>query len=201
MKIFKYILIGIVVIFIGFIIYYFLTRNKYSKVTDVVNPVKEPTEPVPYDAPPLPPPSNPQQSTPEPKASGWIKEYFPLSVRMYGDKTRLVQRALGIDDYGKFGNNTKNSVISAGYTVPLSEADFNKITATKSASSVPKTGDTLESNKDGVQLYDEGLHPTVTKNQNDFIGYAIDVNTNTNLIKFHYSSGYGYVYINDVQTA
>lgn len=71
-----------------------------------------------------------KSNTPVPDGSPtpkWIPEVFKLDVGMYGKKIKALQKKLGIADDGKFGNQTKASVIAAGKTVPLSEPDYNAI--------------------------------------------------------------------------
>lgn len=69
----------------------------------------------------------------------WVKESFPLNVGMFGPKIKALQKALGFQDTNKnepnfqdgyFGDKeTKPAVINAGYSVPISEPDYNKIIA------------------------------------------------------------------------
>lgn len=83
--------------------------------------VKKPTTPAPSTAP-----------------RGWIPESFPLNVGMYGIKIKLLQQKLGIKDDGEFGDvQTKPAIIKAGYSVPLSEADYNKIVPPASQPQTP----------------------------------------------------------------
>lgn len=94
------------VIVIAVILYYIFRET----------PVKDPNEETPV--PPVPPGSG----TPK-----WVPESFPLNVGMFGSKTKKLQTALGISADGKFGTQTKASVIAKGKSVPLSQADYNII--------------------------------------------------------------------------
>jgi len=74
------------------------------------------------------------------KASGEIKnttpseaiqvlsESFPLAIGMKGDKIKALQVKLGVTPTtGYFGNKTNAAIQSKGYSVPLSEGNYNKI--------------------------------------------------------------------------
>lgn len=84
---------------------------------------------------PVPPDS------PTPK---WVKESFPLNVGMFGPKIKALQKALGFQDTNKnapnyqdgyFGTKeTKPAVIALGYSVPLSQSDYNTIISTNGGS-------------------------------------------------------------------
>ena len=52
---------------------------------------------------------------------------FPYSKFCKNDNIRKVQECLGISADGKLGPKTEKAINDAGYSVPLSEGDFNKI--------------------------------------------------------------------------
>lgn len=69
-------------------------------------------------------------NTPVPPGSPttkWISESFPLNVGMYGTKIKALQTALSIPADGKFGQQTNAAIKAKGYSIPLSESDYNMI--------------------------------------------------------------------------
>lgn len=116
---FIFVLIAVVILIL--IIYYFFFKqvacDPYNNGYDINGKVSErckvgkPTGAVPTGSP----------------SSNWNEETFPLNVGMYGSKIKALQSALSITSDGKFGNQTKAAIIAKGYSVPLSEADYNKI--------------------------------------------------------------------------
>lgn len=92
---------------------------KGNKTNKCIVAVPNKTEPTPQGAP----------------ASTWVAEVFPLNIGMYGIKTKVLQQVLGITSDGRFGNETKGAVIAKGFSVPLTEVDYNKILATKPSTS------------------------------------------------------------------
>ena len=87
-----------------------------------------------------------------------VSESFPLSVGMTGEKIKALQVKLGVSPTtGYFGNKTNAAVQAKGYTIPLSEANYNKImgvtvTTTTGAAPLtkPKEGDSVYILKDVV---------------------------------------------------
>lgn len=114
-----------------------------------------------------------KNNTPVPPGSPttqWIPEKFPLDLGMYGTKIRALQIALGFtgnDVDGKFGNiKTKPAVIALGYSVPLSESDYNKIIAGKDTSN--PIGQTAYASHNGVAVYkisDSSIYKTAAKDE------------------------------------
>lgn len=95
-------------------------------------------------------------------------ESFPLKKGMRGSNVATLQRSLR--DYfgavnvvpdGAFGDKTLAGVVNAGYTVPLSEADFRRIlegvkkvnSTNISSSGGIKTGDTVYAKINGIAAY------------------------------------------------
>lgn len=88
-----------------------------------------------------------KNNTPVPPGSPttkWVPEQFPLNLGMFGPKIKALQQALEfaeVDQDGKFGNiKTKPAVIAKGYSVPLSEADYNKIIGASTGTSPGPVG-------------------------------------------------------------
>lgn len=109
--------------------------------------VKDPNDETPI--PPVPPGS----ATPK-----WVAESFPLNVGMFGTKTKKLQTALGIPADGKFGTQTKTSVIAKGKTVPLSQSDYDLIVtppATGGGSNFQQLKTTLAG---GAQNFSGGIY-------------------------------------------
>lgn len=86
----------------------------------------------------------------EPVPSGsptttWIPETIPYNVGMFGPKIKALQKAVGIPDDGKFGNQTKATIMAKGYVVPLSDSDYNKIVKPSSSTNqAPCPGKTID---------------------------------------------------------
>lgn len=57
----------------------------------------------------------------------WVPEVAPYNVGMFGSKIKALQTALGISADGKFGQQTKGAITAKGYSVPLSQGDYNTI--------------------------------------------------------------------------
>lgn len=95
--------------------------------------VNKPTEAVPSGSP----------------TSTWITEAFPLNMGMYGSRIKLLQQKVGIGADGKFGKQTTTALIAKGYTVPLSEADYNTIIGTSTSSTGTSTSSTGADNNQG----------------------------------------------------
>lgn len=91
--------------------------------------------------------------------SKWVAEHFDLTLGMVGPKIKALQSKLGIATDGKFGLQTKAAVIAAGYTVPLSQPNYNKIVGIVTPPSPPlqtkgiyaKYNNTIVRNKDFSQ--------------------------------------------------
>lgn len=113
-----------------------------------------------------------ESNTPVPpgsSSSSWIKEFFPLNVGMWGEQIKALQTALGITADGKFGNQTKAAVISKGYAVPLSLADYNKIVIASGGAPGTSPGSPIgkearaKSDITGVFINDSASNPTFLK--------------------------------------
>lgn len=116
-------------------------------------PVEKPKEPTPPGSP-----------TPD-----WIPEVFPLNTGMFGPKIKALQTALAISADGKFGNQTKAAVIAAGYAVPLSQPDYDKILKAKDTTN--PIGKTAYSKYAGTKVYkisDKSVYKTA--GQDEYIG-------------------------------
>lgn len=150
-----------------------------------------------------------KDNKPTPSAPTLPEGTLPLNVKDKNKKVQAMQNALiklgcpisaGATAY--FGSQTQTALKCAGYNdSKIEQADYDSILAGKKKITVVKAGDSLEANKNGVQLYDSGILKTITKNVGQFIGTAISVNPSTNLVKFKTGSVFGYVYLNDVQVA
>lgn len=119
-KYWKYILIGLAILVFALLSIAAFGMGQHGKITDFINPVKPPKDP-------LPPPVVPAGSSAHTTTTNWIKERFPLDYGMYGEKIRLMQRALGIKDDGYFGNDTWAAVGGQGILVPVQESEYNEI--------------------------------------------------------------------------
>lgn len=124
---------------------YAMTRTKIPKEEDVKVP-----EPAPGSSAPA------------------INESFPMKKGMRGPKVATLQKALrdkfgsvNVMADGAFGEKTLAGVVNAGYTVPLTEQDYNrilegvkKVSATNIGSSGGiKTGDTVYAKANGIAAY------------------------------------------------
>lgn len=87
--------------------------------------------------------------SPTPK---WVPEYFPLNLGMYGTKIKALQAALGITQDGKFGPQTNAAILAKGYSVPLSQNDYNAIINSKGGSAAQNIPGAY-ANFDGVAVY------------------------------------------------
>lgn len=78
-------------------------------------------------------------------SSSSLGDSFPLVKGSRGNNVKTLQRALGITLVdGILGNNTETHIHIAGYNLPLSESDFNKIVAGSTAqSAIIKSGDAV----------------------------------------------------------
>jgi len=162
----------VVIIILALALWYFMS----SRVSD---PNKNNT--------PVPP------GSPTPK---WIPEAFPLNVGMYGSKIKALQKALGISQDGRFGQQTSGAIILKGKTVPLSETDYNAIVnpaATGGGSNFQELKNTLK----GSQNFSGGIIYAVPgQNTNYAFNFYTNgrffVNTlgkNDNLLKGTYYNG------------
>lgn len=104
------IIIAVIIIVIALIVYKFRC-DIFSGLSSCVQDPNKTNTPVPAGSP----------------SPTWVSETFPLNIGMYGAKIKALQTALNITADGKFGPQTKGAVIAKGYTVPLSESDYNKI--------------------------------------------------------------------------
>lgn len=149
-KYLKWIFLGVAAIIILAIILYFVFRN----------PVEDPNK----TNTPVPP------NSPTPK---WVKESFPLNVGMYGPKIKAMQAVLGnITVDGKLGPQTKGAIESAGYSLPLSEPDYNKIFGGT------VIGKTAYASSDGVSVYDVNFKIYKTAAKDEWIGKISGTNGN-----------------------
>lgn len=140
-------------------------------------------------------PASPPPVTPQPSSHVSDNESFPLEGGMRGPKVRALQMALinkfsiGIKGApGPLGNNTKNAIEHAGYSLPISREDYDNILAGKkkgTTSSAPKTGpptfnpgDSIYAKNDGTPIYS---YPESSAK------YII-VDSNTNPYKFNKST-------------
>lgn len=136
--------LGVFVIAVVGTILYFVFKDDGEKV-------KKPTDPVPPDAP----------------KSDWVEESFPLDLGMYGSNIRKVQVALGFPAGtcgncadGRLGDYTKNEIVSAGYTFPLSQVDYNALVK-------ESVGENAYASKDGVKVYNKNgsVYKTAKKDE------------------------------------
>lgn len=113
---------GIILIVVGALIvisgllYFF--RCRLFKLASCVQDPNDSNTPVPSGSP----------------TTTWIPEKPPYNVGMFGSKIKALQTALGITADGKFGNQTKAAIIAKGYSVPLSQPDYNTIVNTSGGS-------------------------------------------------------------------
>lgn len=107
-------------------------------------------------------------ATPAPPSGGGSNESFPLKKGMRGDKTKALQQALrdkfgavNVVPDGAFGDKTLQGVVNAGYTVPVDQANYNRILeGVKKVTSVTlgggkgiKTGDNVYAKVNGIAAY------------------------------------------------
>jgi len=124
---------------------YAMTRTKIPKEEDVKVPEPDPGSGAPAN-----------------------NESFPMKKGMRGSKVATLQKALrdkfgavNVVADGSFGEKTLQGVVNAGYTVPLTEQDYNrilegvkKVNATNIGSSGGiKTGDTVYAKANGIAAY------------------------------------------------
>ncbi len=97
----------------------------------------------------------PYHESPSPTPGGGSTgDNFPLGVGSRGPNVKALQSALKITADGAFGNQTKAAVISAGYSVPVSKIDFDKIVSGKIAQPNNTPGTPLQGEvfiKSGIQ--------------------------------------------------
>lgn len=111
-----------------------------------------------------------KSNTPVPPGSPtpkWMPEVFPLNIGMFGTKIKTLQNALGITADGKFGPQTNSAITSIGYSVPLSQADYNSIIASNGGSAAQNIPGAY-ANFDGVSVYyisDSSLYKKFNKGQ------------------------------------
>lgn len=115
--------------------------------------VPKPNEPVPSGTP----------------GGNWKPEVPPYNIGMYGSKIKALQKVLKIIEDGKFGNQTKSAIIAKGYTVPLSEADYNKIVGT-----IATTTTTTTTTGGGKTIDDYKGQSVVAKYDNTPVRYIYD---------------------------
>lgn len=99
-------------------------------------------------------------NTPVPLGSAspkWVEEKFDLDLGMYGPMIAKLQKALGISDDGKFGNQTKTTLVGKGYTVPLKKADYDKIINPPSASGGNNFNDLKKKLEGGYTNFSGGI--------------------------------------------
>lgn len=149
-------------------------------------PVKKPTTPIPAGS----------------NTSNWIKESFPLTRWMYGNNIKNVQSALGgLKADGELGPKTEAAIVAAGYTMPLSQSDYNTITGTTTPSSSSYVGKTAYARSNGVKVFNNDANYSIykTAKKDEWIGEVRDIDPDDD----HYylittTKGYGSVKISDV---
>lgn len=197
-KTWVYVFIAIVLLIALFIFLFVKSRGKYSRLSDLVNPVKKPDTVLPPR-----PPSVSTGTSASQGATDWVKESFPLDFGMYGDNVRLLQRALGFSDTkgdkkhadGYFGNQTWAALSGAGYLIPISQSEFNELTGA-SSSIIPNILSTSDTGKDiysksditAVYINDSSTNPTFLKfaKKDAYIGTVSSQDD-----KWYYSKGTG----------
>lgn len=105
------IVVGILIIVSGLL--YFFRCRLFNLASCIQDPNKDNT-PVPSGSP----------------TTKWIPETPPYNVGMFGAKIKQLQKVLGVTQDAKFGNQTKSAIIAKGYSVPLSQPDYNTIVNT-----------------------------------------------------------------------
>lgn len=110
-----------------------------------------------------------EDGTPVPPGSGstkWVAETPPYNVGMFGPKIKALQAAMGITADGRFGQQTRGTIVSKGYNVPLSEADYNTLVSsggTPAGSIVGKEARAKGTGLTSVFLNDSPANPTFLK--------------------------------------
>lgn len=135
-----------------------------------------------------------KNNTPVPQGSPtttWIPEVPPYNVGMFGPKIKALQTALGISADEKFGSQTKAAVQGAGYSVPLSEPDYNKIVST-SAEFVGKYAYALVDDV-RVSNLDNSVYKIAKKDE--YCGKIIGKEGIFYLLSGNYKVGIGNVYL------
>lgn len=114
-----------------------------------------------------------KSNTPVPPGSSsptWKAETFPLNVGMYGPKIKALQTTLGISADGKFGQQTKSAITSKGYSVPLSQSDYNTL-INSGGGSASQNIKGVYAKFDGVKIYSlANKNNYRTANKNAYIG-------------------------------
>lgn len=120
----------------------------------------------------------------------WVPESFPLAIGMYGSKIQALQTALGITPDGKFGTQTNGAIVAKGYSVPLSQTDYNAIVGTSNGSS-SAIGKFAYAAKDGVQVYNKSDYSVyATYNTGDFIGKIVANSPGTSDLNYTINGGF-----------
>lgn len=110
---------------------------------------------------------------PVPQGSGnpkWVPEKFDLDLGMYGPMIAKMQKALGISDDGKFGNQTKSALQGKGYSVPLKKTDYDKIVKALTPSGENNVGKVAYAKIDGVKVYNADFSIYKTAKKDEWIG-------------------------------
>lgn len=176
-----WIFVIIVFVVIGIIIYVY--RDKIFGGGGR-KPIKKPTTPIPSGS----------------NTSDWIKESFPLTRWMYGNHIKNIQSALGgLTVDGELGPKTEAAIVAAGYTMPLSQSDYNTITGTTPVSSDLYVGKNAYARTNGVKVYNNDANYSIykTAKKDEWIGLVTDIDPDDD----HYyliASGIRSVKISDV---
>lgn len=134
-------------------------------------------------------------SSASPSKTDWIPESFPLNVGMYGPYTQQLQAALGINQDGEFGTDTKAAVIAKGYNLPLSQDDYNTLAL---------VGQLVYAYSNGVIILNDDFTFNPAKvSEGDLLGKIISVNNDSHnyLIDANFSNppiinnGTGHIYV------
>lgn len=147
-----YIIVGLAIVLAATAVWYFFLRGGadcdpqkpgYDKKGNYTDKCKA-----------VPPAANETTST----GSKWIPESFPLKKGMWGDKIKIMQQKLNIDDDGKFWTGTEAAVAKAlGGKTEVSPEDYAKITnpaTTAGAQNFQQLKDTL---KGASQNFKDGI--------------------------------------------
>ena len=162
--------------FLGLLLLIYVFRCKLFNLKSCVQDPNKTNTPVP-------------SGSPTPK---WVAESFRLNIGMFGPKIKALQTALGIAADGKFGSQTSGAITGAGYTVPLSQADYNAIVSPQSVTppAVNPIGKIAYANKDGVSVFNANYSVYKTAANGDWIGTVIANASGTSINFYTIVGGY-----------
>lgn len=123
-----------------------------------------------------PPIEDPNKTnTPVPAGSPtnkWVAESFPLTLSMYGSKIKVLQAALGFTGKaldGYLGTDTQSAILTKGYSLPLSQSDYNTIITSKGTGAAQNIKGAY-AKYDNVVVRYKNLDPKRTVSKDSYLG-------------------------------